>query len=187
MAEGDFILDDAKQGMEKSLDSLLRDMGRIRTGRANPQLLDGVMVDYYGTPTPLKSLAALNVPEPRLITVSPFDPGSLVAVERAILKSDLGLTPVNDGKLLRVPIPELTEERRREMCKVARKCGEEHKLGVRGSRREALDLVKELENGGELAEDDARRLQKKVQDLTDAYIEKIEQAVSAKEQDILRV
>jgi ribosome recycling factor len=187
MADEDVILEEAEESMQKSVASLQRDMNRIRTGRANPALLEGVQVDYYGTPTPLKSLATLGAPEPRLLTVQPFDPGALGEIERAILKADLGLTPVNDGKLLRVPIPELTEERRRELVRQVKKNGEDHKLGIRAARRDAIGLVKELEGSGDLNEDDSRRVQKKVQDLTDRFIEEVDTNVRAKEEEILRI
>ncbi len=187
MTDDDVVLEDARQGMEKSLASLLLDTSKIRTGRANPALLESVMVDYYGTPTSLKSLATLSAPEARLLTVQPFDPGAMDAIEKGILKSDLGLTPVNDGKILRVPVPELTEERRRELVKQAKKIGEDHKLGVRHSRRDAIALLKDLEKDGELSKDDSRRAQQRIQELTDESIQKIDQAIAAKEEEILRI
>jgi ribosome recycling factor len=183
----ELILDEARQGMEKSLDSLQRDMSRIRTGRANPALLDGVMVDYYNNPTPLRQLATVNAPEARLLTVQPFDPTVLPDIERAILKADLGLAPVNDKKILRVPIPELTEERRRNLVKQIHKMAEDHKVGIRGARRDAMTLAKDGEKDGELTKDEGHRVQKKIQDQTDEFVEKIDQAVAAKEQEILRV
>ena len=187
MADDDAVLEDARQGMGKSLDSLLADIAKIRTGRANPALLEGVMVDYYGTPTLLKSLATLSAPEARLLTVQPFDPGAIEAIEKAILRSNLGLSPANDGKILRVPVPELTEERRRELVKQAKKIGEEHKLGVRHSRRDAIALLKDFEKDSELSKDDSRGAQKRVQELTDEFIQKIDQAIASKEEEILRI
>jgi ribosome recycling factor len=187
MTESDPILEEARKGMDKSLESLQRDMSRIRTGRANPALLDSVMVDYYGNPTPLKQLATINAPEARLLIVQPFDPSVLINIEKAIMKADLGLMPVNDKKILRVPIPELTEERRRDLVKQIKKMGEEHKVGVRNVRRDAVSLVKDSEKSKELAEDESHRLQKKIQDQTDEHIAKIDEAVAAKEQEILRV
>ena len=187
MADEHPILDQARAGMARSFESLQRDMSRIRTGRASPALLDGVTVDYYGTPTPLKQLSTVNTPEARLITVQPFDPSSVAEIERAILKADLGLTPINDGKILRVPIPELTEERRKELVKQIKKMGEEHKVGVRGVRRDGIANIKDREKASDLTEDDSHRLQKRVQDLTDEFGEKIDQAVSTKEQEILTV
>jgi ribosome recycling factor len=187
MADDDLVAQEARQGMEKSLEGLHRELTKIRTGRANPAILEAVMVDYYGTPTPLKSLATLSAPEARLLTVQPFDPGSLEAVEKAVLKSDLGLTPANDGKMLRIPVPELTEERRRELVKHVKKIGEDHKLGVRGARRDSIALVKDLEKEHEMSEDDSHRVQKKIQDLTDEYVKKIDEVIATKEEDILRI
>lgn len=183
----ELVFSEARDGMQKSLDGMQRDMARIRTGRANPAVLDGVHVDYYGTSTPLRQLAAIHVADARLLTVQPFDRSVADAIERAIQKANLGLSPVNDGKILRVPIPELTEERRREMVKQLKKSGEEHKVGVRGARRDAMAMLKDLENDGDLSEDDARRAQKKIQDLTDDYIGKIDALLTAKEQEVLRV
>jgi ribosome recycling factor len=181
------ILDDAREAMQKSLDGLQRDLNRVRTGRANPAILDGVQVDYYGTPTPLRQLATINVADARLLTLQPFDRGALDAIERAILKAQLGLTPKNDGKILRVPIPELTEERRRELVKQLKKSGEEHKVGIRLARRDAIALLKELENDGDVSEDDARRSQKKIQDMTDEFTAKVDEALRSKEEEILRI
>lgn len=181
------VLEDAREAMKKSLDSLQRDVGRIRTGRANPAVLDGVQVDYHGTPTPLKALASLNAPEARLLTVQPFDPNALEGIEKAILKADLGLTPLNDGKILRVPVPELTEERRRELVKQVKRMGEEHKLGVRSARREAITTLKDLQQSGDISEDESHGMQRKVQELTDEFIDKTDRMIAAKEQEILRV
>jgi ribosome recycling factor len=160
---------------------------RIRTGRANPALLDGVQVDYYGTPTPLKSLATISVPEPRLITVQPFDKNSLGEIERAILKADVGLTPANDGKMLRVPIPELTEERRRDLVKQVKKMAEDHKVGVRNARRDSVSMLKDLQKEGGVSEDDSKQAQKKVQTLTDDFTVQIDDVANAKEEEILTI
>jgi ribosome recycling factor len=187
MPEKHPVVEEARKGMEKSLESLQRDMSRIRTGRANPAILDGVVVDYYGTPTPLRQLATLHAPEPRLITIQPFDPSSVGDIEKAILKADLGLSPVSDKKILRVPIPELTEERRKELVKQVKKMGEDHKVGVRSARRDAISQEKQLKKDGDLTEDEARRLSNKIQEMTDEYVEKIDQAVTSKEQEILQV
>ncbi len=181
----DLVLGESKEAMEKSLHSLLHEISKIRTGRANPVLLESLNVDYYGTPTPLKKLATINAPEARLLTVQPFDPGILAAIERSILKSELGLTPANDGKLLRLPIPELTEERRRDLVKSVKKRGEEHKVGVRSGRRDAISMLKDLEKSSEVAEDDSRRGQKRVQDMTDEFVKKIEKVLATKEEEIL--
>ncbi len=187
MTDDGTVIEESRSAMQKSLESLQRDMSRVRTGRANPAILDGVSVDYYGTATPLKSLASISVPEVRLIAVQPFDPSAIAEIERAILKADLGLSPVNDGKLLRVPIPELSEERRRELVKQIKKMGEDHKLGIRSARRDAIALLKDLEKDGELTKDDSRRAQKKVQDLTDEFSKRTDEAVEAKEEEILRI
>lgn len=178
----------AKAGMEKALQSLRHDLQRVRTGRANAQLLDGVSVDYYGTPTPLNQLANLTIPDPRLIVIAPYDKGALHAIEKAIQTAQhLGLTPNNDGKVVRIPIPALTEERRKELVKQVKKMAEEHKLGVRESRREALQAFKVLETDGILPADDKHRHEKKVQDMTDEYVKKIDDTCAAKEKEILQV
>jgi len=187
MADEEIVFDEAREGMAKSLEGLRREMAKVRTGRANPAILENVMVSYYGTPTPLRKLATLSTPEARLLTVQPFDPGAIENIEKAILKADLGLSPVSDGKILRVPVPELTEERRRELVRQVKKLGEDHKVGVRSARRDAIGLLKELEKGHEISEDDSRRSQKKVQDLTDEYVKKVDEAVTAKEEDILKI
>lgn len=183
----DLVLDEARQAMQRSLESLERDMARVRTGRANPALLEGVSVDYYGTATPLQQLATINAADARLLVVQPFDPSALDEIERAILKSDLGLTPQNDGKILRVPIPELTEERRREFVKLLKKMSEEHKVGVRNARRDAIAMLKEFEKAKDISEDDSHRAQKQVQDLTDDFTRKIDEGSHAKEEEILRI
>ncbi len=189
MADEDLelVMDESRQAMEKSLHSLLHEISKIRTGRANPALLESINVEYYGTPTPLKKLATINAPEARLLTVQPFDPSVLGDIERAILKSDVGLSPANDGKILRLPIPELTEERRHELVKLVKKQGEDHKVGVRSARRDGVAMLKDLEKDGDLAEDESRLGQKKVQDLTDVYVTRIDEALAAKEEEILRI
>jgi ribosome recycling factor len=173
--------------MEKTMESLHIDLGKIRTGRANPGLLENLNVDYYGTPTRLRSLATLSAPEPRLLIVQPFDPSGMDGIERAILKAEMGLSPINDGKVLRVPIPELTEERRRDLVKSVKKIAEDHKLGVRHARRDAIAMLKDMRKDGELPEDDSKRAQKKVQDSHDEYVRKIDEFVGAKEGEILHV
>jgi ribosome recycling factor len=189
MAEEDLALvrDEAKQHMEKSLKSLRGDLQKIRTGRASTGLLDGIHVDYYGTPTPLNQLANMTVPDPRLIVISPYDKGSISSIEKAIQKSDLGLTPSNDGKVVRIPIPPLTEERRKEIVRQIHKLAEHHKVGVREGRREALSLLKELESDGSATQDERHREEKKVQALTDEYSKKIDELIAAKEAEILQV
>jgi ribosome recycling factor len=189
MSEEDvaLVLDEAKEAMEKSIRSFRIDLQRVRTGRANPAILDGVQVDYYGTPTPLNQLANLSAPDPRLIVISPYDKGALGEIERAILKADLGLTPANDGKLVRIPIPSLTEERRKELVKQTRKSAEHHKIGVREARRAAVSLLKELELDGSVPEDERRRTEKVIQDLTDRNIKKLDEMTEQKEEEILQV
>ena len=183
----ELVLADAKDNMQKSLAGLTHDLGKIRTGRANPALLEGLMVDYYGTPTPIKKLAQLNAPEARLITVQPFDRSAISEIEKAIHKANLGVSPVSDGKIVRVPIPELTEERRKDLAKQVKKLGEDHKVGVRNARRDAIAMVKEFQKDGDLAEDDARHLSEKVQKLTDDFIGQIDKAVESKEAELLKV
>jgi len=188
MADDDvaMVYEEAKSGMEKSLRSLKAELQKIRTGRASAGILESVQVDYYGTPTPLNQLANLSTPDPRLIVVSPYDKGAFQDIERAILKADLGLTPSNDGKVVRVPVPPLTEERRKELVKHVHRMGEDHKVGVRESRRDGLSLLKDLVSEG-LSEDDKRREEKKIQSLTDDYVKKIDDTVAAKEEEILQV
>jgi ribosome recycling factor len=183
----DAVLAQAKDAMEKSLQHLKDDLRKIRTGRANPALLDSIRVDYYGTPTPLNQMANLSAPDPRTIVISPFDKSQLQAIEKAIQASDLGLTPNNDGKLVRIPIPPLTEQRRKEFVKQLRKVAEHHKLGVRDARRDALAALKKLESDGDLPADDRARLEKKVQSLTDDSIKQVDTQADQKEQEILQV
>ncbi|MDH3520599.1 MAG: ribosome recycling factor [Myxococcales bacterium] len=189
MAEQDAALihEEAKGAMEKSLRSLRAELQKIRTGRANTALLDGIQVDYYGTPTPLNQLANLGTPDPRLIVVSPYDKGAMGSIEKAILASDLGLTPSNDGKVVRIPIPPLTEERRKELVKHVHRLAEDHKVGVREGRRDALSLLKDLETEGTIPVDDRHREEKRIQGLTDEYIKKIDEMTAQKEEEILQV
>ena len=189
MADEDvqLVLDEATQAMDKSLRGLRIELQKVRTGRANPSLLEGLQVDYYGTPTPLQQLANLTAPEPSLIVVSAYDKGSLQAIERAIRSSDLGLTPNNDGRLIRIPIPPLTEERRKELVRHMKKVAEEHKIGVREARRAALGMLKDLEGEGSLPADDRVRADKKVEELTDSHVKKIDEMCGQKEQEILQV
>ena len=187
MSEEDvaLVLDEAKEAMEKSIRSFRIELQKVRTGRANPAILDGVQVDYYGTPTPLNQLANLSAPDPRLIVVSPYDKGSLGEIERAILKADLGLTPANDGKLVRIPIPPLTEERRKELVKVIHKMCEDHKITARNIRRDSNDLLKSLKKDGDISEDDAFKAQDQVQKITDEHIKLIDDVCKDKEKEIL--
>jgi len=183
----ELVLSDARENMQKSLNGLTHDLSKIRTGRANPALLEGLQVDYYGTPTPIKKLAQLNAPEARLITIQPFDRSAIGEIEKAIHKANLGFSPVSDGKIVRVPIPELTEERRKDLVKQVKKLGEDHKVGVRNARRDAVALTKEMQKDGDLAEDDARHLTDKIQKLTDDFIALIDKAMEAKEGELMKV
>ena len=188
MAEEDLgvVYDECREAMEKAMRSFKADLQKVRTGRASTALLDGLQVDYYGTPTPLNQLANLTVPDPRLIVIAPYDKGAMQGIERAIQTSDLGLTPNSDGKVIRIPIPPLTEERRKELVKHVKRAAEEHKVGVRDARRDALAMLKDLEGDG-LPADEKRRAEKKVQDFTDEYVKKIDQLIQQKEQEILQV
>jgi len=176
---------EAKDLMEKAIEALNRDFKRVRTGRASVSLLDGVRADYYGAPTPLNQMASLSVPEPRLILIQPWDASTCEAIEKALLKSDLGLTPNNDGKVVRIAVPPLTEERRKDLVKVVKKMGEETKVAVRNARREANELLKEFKKEGEISEDDAFRGQDEVQKLTDDYVAKVDKLLEEKEKEIL--
>lgn len=177
----------AKGRMEKVLADLQHGMANIRTGRASVNLLDSVKIDYYGTPTPINQVATLHVPEPFLITIQPWDASQIGTIEKAIRSSELGLNPGNDGKLIRVPIPALTEERRKEFVKKLHHMAEDHRVGLRNIRRDANDAVKKLLKDKVISEDDDRRAHEEVQKLTDGYMQKLEQAAKAKEKDILEV
>ncbi len=173
--------------MQNALEATQRSFNTIRTGRANASLLDRVMVDYYGSPTPLKSLANINTPDSSTIAIQPYDPGSLSLIERSISMSDLGLNPNNDGSVIRLNIPPLTSDRRKELVKMASKLAEEGKVSVRNVRRDAIDSIRKDEKNSDVSEDESRDLQEDVQKLTDKYVKKVEEAFAAKEQDILKV
>jgi ribosome recycling factor len=181
------IINDMKRDMVKSVESMKQSLMKVRTGRASIGILDGIMVDYYGSPTPLNQLATLAVPEPRLITIQPWDKGALVSIEKAILKSELGLTPNNDGKVIRVPIPPLNEERRRDLVKMVKKSAEDFRIEIRNHRRDANAMLKDLEKEKEINKDDLKSSQDKVQDLTDGYIKQIDDVLAAKEKEIMEV
>ena len=183
----DEVIEDLRKEMERTLGALRKDLTRTRTGRASTALLEGITVDYYGTRTPLNQLAGLAAPEPRLLVIQPYDKSALAQIERAILQSDLGLVPVNDGKILRVPIPELTEERRRELVKHIRKVAEDYRVSVRNHRRDAIDLLKSLEKDKEITEDDVRKATEKIQEMTKAYTDKVDQVLKVKEEEIMEV
>lgn len=178
---------DIKDRMLKSVEALEADLRAIRTGRASPALVERVMVEYYGTPTPLKQLAVISAPEPQLLTIRPYDPGSMGDIERAIRKSELGLTPSNDGRIIRLPIPRLTEERRRELAKLVRRRVEEGKVALRNIRREALDDLREFEKEKLISEDDFYRGKDDLQDLTGRYTEQMDEIGDRKQREILEV
>jgi len=181
----DSIFQDTRESMEKSIVALKNDLNKVRTGRASLSLLDDIRVDYYGTLTPLNQMASLSVPESRLIMIQPWDVSMIQEIEKAILKSDLGLTPTNDGKLIRISIPPLTEERRKQLVKVVHKKSEEHKIAVRNIRRDSNDLLKGLKKDGDISEDDAFRAQDQVQKITDEHVKLIDEVCKEKEKEIL--
>ena len=183
----DEIFEDLKDRMGKSIESLKREYSRLRTGRASISLLDGIRVSYYDTPTPLNQMASLAVPEPRLIVIQPWDKTAIEDIEKAILKSELGLTPINDGKVIRISIPPLTEERRKELVKVARKMSEENKVAIRNIRRDANEMLKDLKKEKEITEDDLYRSQEEVQKTTDQFISQVDELCATKEKEILEI
>jgi ribosome recycling factor len=187
MAAIEEFLADAKRRMDRSIDATIHEFNSVRTGRASPALLDRVSIDYYGTQTPLKNLASISAPEARMLTVQPFDPGSLKSIERAIQESDLGLTPSNDGKIIRLPIPTLTEERRKELVKVVRRVGEDGKVAIRNVRRDVMQHLKELVVNGEVGDDEERRAEQQVQKVTDEHTKAIDDLLKAKESEIMEV
>jgi ribosome recycling factor len=181
------ILRRAEKRMAVTVEDARGRLGTVRTGRASLAILDGVRIDYYGTPTPLNQVAKLSIPEPSLIVVQPFDPSTLQLIEKAILSSDLGLNPANDGKLVRVPIPALTEERRKQMVKKVRAMGEDSRTAVRQIRRDANEEVKGLEKEGEISEDDARRDLDEIQKLTDNHVSAIDELTKTKEKELMEI
>lgn len=183
----DEVITDAKSRMQKAIEATRREFGSLRTGRASPALLEHIRVDYYNTPTPLIALASTTVPEPRLLVVKPFDKSVTKDIERAILKSDLGLVPSSDGTVIRIPIPALTEERRKDLVKIARKHGEEGRVAIRNLRREAKEMLEQLEEEGDISEDDARRAQERLQQLTDETITQLDRLLETKEHEIMEV
>jgi len=179
------LLRETEDRMRKSAEALEADLRAIRTGRASPALVERVMVEYYGTPTPLRQLAVISAPEPQLLTIRPYDPGSLSDIERGILKSELGLTPSNDGRIVRLPIPRLTEERRRDLAKLVRHRVEEGKVSLRNIRRETLDDMREFEKEKLISEDDFYRGKEDLQDLTDRYSKQMDEISTRKQREIL--
>ena len=181
------VLADLRREIEDTANKLKKEFARVRTGRASASLLDGIVVDYYGAKTQLKQLATVNVPEARLIVVTPYDRKSIGDIERAIKGSDLGLNPINDGVIIRIPIPELTEERRRDLVKHVKKIAEDYRVSTRNHRRDANELIKELQKEKQVTEDDARHALEKVQSLTNEGIERIDRTLKAKEDEIMVV
>ncbi|HVB11063.1 MAG TPA: ribosome recycling factor, partial [Bacillota bacterium] len=181
------LIADAEERMTKSVGSLRHNLQGLRAGRANPGLLEKVRVDYYGTPTPVNQVATISVPEPRLLVIQPWDKTVLGALEKAILKSDIGLTPSSDGTVIRLAIPQLTEQRRQELVKTARRLGEEERVAIRNIRREIREMMEEAAKEGEVSEDEARRGQEELQKLTDRMVEQVGQILEAKEKEIMEV
>ena len=185
-ADVNALLDEARDSMEKSIEHFRKELKKVRTGRASTSLLDGMTAEYFGTPTPLNQLATLAAPDPRMIVVSPFDKSAISAIEKAIHAANLGISPSNDGKVIRLSIPPLTEERRKNLVKQVKTIAEDHKVRVREARRDALALLKDLEDDG-LSKDDRHRAEKRVQDLTDDHGKKIDELTTQKEKDVLEV
>ena len=183
----DDVLRDAEERMRKAVEVLQDDLRTVRTGRASPALVERIMVDYYGVPTPLQQLATISAPEPRLLTIRPFNPGDIGPIEKAILKSDLGLTPSNDGRLIRLVIPQLTEERRRELVKLVARRVEEGRVAVRNIRRDSINDLREFEKEKLISDDELHRALDEIQKLTDRYIERIDEVGKAKEAEILEL
>ena len=181
------VLDDLKKEMEKTTVAFRRELSRTRTGRATTALLEGIQAEYYGAKTPLIQLATLSAPEPRLLVVQPFDKTALVAIEKAIQQSDLGLNPINDGKILRIPIPELTAERRKEIVRHLHKLAEDFRVSVRAHRHDALELLKEMLKEKDLTEDENRRAREKIESVTKESLERIDKILKAKEEEVLAV
>lgn len=177
----------AGAGMVKALEAFKRDLSRVRTGRASLTLLDDIRVDYYGTPTPLNQVGALAVPEPRLITIQPWERNLVGEIEKAILKSDLGLNPSSDGQVIRLIFPPLTEERRKEMVKQVKRMGEDAKVAIRNVRRDANDALRKLEKDKAITEDEHKRAEKDIQDVTDDYIARVDQVINDKEKDLMEI
>lgn len=187
MATIEEFLQDAQRRMDKSIATTRGEFGSVRTGRASAALLDRITLDYYGTPTQLKNMATIGAPEPRLLTVQPFDPTQIKAIEKAVQESDLGLSPSNDGKTIRLPIPQLTEERRKELVKIVRRSGEEGKIAIRNVRRDVMKGLEELVRDGAVGDDEERRAEAQVQKLTDEHVKAIDDLMRNKESEIMEV
>ncbi|MEK6598730.1 MAG: ribosome recycling factor [Deltaproteobacteria bacterium] len=183
----DAIFKELNDKMDRSIDALHREIAKLRTGRASLSMLEGIRVDYYGTPTPINQLATMSIPESRLITIQPWDAGALSDIEKAVMNSDMGLTPTNDGKLIRISIPQLTEERRKEIVKTAKKNAEEGKVAIRNNRRDANESIKKLEKDKTISQDDLKKSQTKIQEITDKYIDRVDDILKHKEKEIMEV
>ncbi len=181
------VVSDLKQRIDKTLEDLKRELSKVRTGRASTHILEGIRVDYYGTPTPLSGVANLNTPEPRLITIKPWDKGTLKDIEKAIREANIGLNPMNDGESIRLPFPPLTEERRRDIAKQVKSKGEDHKVAIRNVRRDANEMLKELLKDKSITEDDLKRATERVQKETDAGVLKVDEIVAKKEKEVMEV
>ncbi|MBW2038280.1 MAG: ribosome recycling factor [Deltaproteobacteria bacterium] len=181
------VIKESEAKMKKTLSSLDKELGKVRTGRASLALLDDIRMDYYGAPTPLNQVATLSVPESRLIVIQPWDTSTIGEIERALLKSELGMTPVNDGKVIRITIPKLTEERRKELVKVVKKMGENSKIGARNIRREAIERLRKMEKAKEISEDELHQWQTQVQKITDKFIGQIDELIEAKEKEVMEI
>ncbi|MCD6418079.1 ribosome recycling factor [bacterium] len=181
------VLEETENRMKKTVDSISQQLARLRTGKATPALLEGIKVDYYGSMMPINQIASISTPEPRLLVVHPWDKSAVPAVEKAILSSDLGLNPNSDGTVIRIPIPPLNEERRKELVKVAKNIAEDGKIGLRNIRREIIDDIKAKQKNGEIPEDDSYRLQDKIQEITEKFTHKIDELLKAKEEEIMTV
>jgi len=181
------VVKDLKARIDKTLDDLKKELGKIRTGRANTAMLDGILVNYYGTPTPLTGMASLTVPEPRLIVIKPWEKSVLKDIEKAIKEANIGVTPMNDGEIIRLPLPALTEDRRKEIAKQVKTKGEEHKVAIRNVRRDANERLKGLLKDKKMTEDDNKRLSERVQKETDAGVAKVDEIIGAKEKEVMQV
>ena len=181
------VKSNASAGMTKALESFKRDLSKVRTGRASLSLLDDIKVDYYGTPTPLNQVGSMAVPEPRLITIQPWEKNLIGEIEKAILKADLGLNPNSDGQIIRLVFPPLTEERRKEMVKQVKRMGEDAKIGIRNVRREANDLLKKFEKDKDITEDELKRGEKEIQDVTDDFVARVDKVIEEKEKDLMEI
>jgi ribosome recycling factor len=181
------IIKECEAKMQKAISALEKELGKVRTGRASLALLDDIKVDYYGTPSPLNQVATMSVPESRLIVIQPWDNSLIGQIEKAILKSELGMTPANDGKVIRITVPRLTEERRKELAKLVKKMGENNKIEVRNIRREIIERLRSMEKEKEISEDELHQLQDQVQKATDAFVEQIDEVIEAKEKEIMEI